>query len=379
MKVLFLTNIPSPYRVDFFEELGKLCELTVLYELRQATDRDAAWQNERARKTYEEVYLKPVIRQESSAWCPGVRDYLNSEKYDIIVVGVYSTPTGMQAIRYMKRHKIPYLISCDGGFAAYGERLIKRRMKTYFLSGARAYLSSGRLSDEYLTFYGADRERIYRFPFTSLRAEDILSKPVEAAQKRALREKLGMSEEKILLFVGSFIPRKGVDVLLRALARMQRDDRARAKTGSVGAYLVGGQETEEYEAIVEREQLKNVHFLPFHKSDELAEYYRAADLFVLPTREDIWGLVIGEALGYGIPVVTTDRCAAGVELLEDGAGSLVPTEDEKALAEAITGILEDDELRAQMGQKALSKISDYTVEEMAKRHVEIFRKAGIKS
>ena len=43
MKVLFLTNIPSPYRVDFFNQLGKYCELTVLYELGYATNRDKNW------------------------------------------------------------------------------------------------------------------------------------------------------------------------------------------------------------------------------------------------------------------------------------------------------------------------------------------------
>lgn len=43
MRVLFLTNIPSPYRIDFFNELGKLCELTVLFEREDATNREANW------------------------------------------------------------------------------------------------------------------------------------------------------------------------------------------------------------------------------------------------------------------------------------------------------------------------------------------------
>ena len=59
MKVLFFTNIPSPYRVDFFNELGKYCELTVLYERRDADDRDKNWcNNEENNLNFKPIYLK---------------------------------------------------------------------------------------------------------------------------------------------------------------------------------------------------------------------------------------------------------------------------------------------------------------------------------
>jgi len=45
MKILWLTNVPSPYRVDFFNELGKKCELTVLFEKRTSDERDRSWEN----------------------------------------------------------------------------------------------------------------------------------------------------------------------------------------------------------------------------------------------------------------------------------------------------------------------------------------------
>ena len=91
---------------------------------------------------------------------------------------------------------------------------------------------------------------------------------------------------------------------------------------------------------------------------------------MLPTREDIWGLVINEAMAYGLPVITTDRCVAGLDLVEDGVnGYIVPVGDEKALAEKMNLALRAD-LQA-MGAVSLEKIRPYTIENMARSHVEI--------
>jgi glycosyltransferase involved in cell wall biosynthesis len=92
---------------------------------------------------------------------------------------------------------------------------------------------------------------------------------------------------------------------------------------------------------------------------------------VLPTREDIWGLVINEALAYGLPTITTDRCVAGLELIRDGVnGYVVPVEDIDALSEKIKAVLASD-LEA-MGKAALESVGPYTLENMARTHAEIF-------
>lgn len=363
MKVLFLTNIPSPYRVDFFCELAKKCELTVVYELENASDRDQGWKSEQERN-YKEIYLRSVVKQTSSAWCPSVKRYLKPKEYDIIIVGVYSTLTGMHAIHYMKSKKIPYLINCDGGFISQGENKRKRKLKTYLLSGAVGYLSSGKMADEYLMYYGADKDNIYRYPFSSIHERDILREPISAEEKSSLRDKLNISEEKMILTVGSFIHRKGFDVLLKAMAKLD---------SKYGVYFIGGEETPEYKELVETNKLTNVYFLPFMNSEKLKEYYYAADLFAFPTREDIWGLVINEAMAAGLPIVTTDNCQAGMELIE-GSGKIVPVEDEKQLAEAIEEILKDDSLKNKMAEESLRKIRDYSIENMAMSHMEIFEK-----
>ena len=100
----------------------------------------------------------------------------------------------------------------------------------------------------------------------------------------------------------------------------------------------------------------------------------SADLFVLPTREDIWGLVINEAMSNGLPIISTNRCIAGLELVKDGEnGFIVPVDDVDALSQKIETILSNEQILETMGKKSLEKIKDYTFEQMAKRHMEIFQ------
>ena len=166
----------------------------------------------------------------------------------------------------------------------------------------------------------------------------------------------------MILAIGQMIHRKGFDVLLKA---------AKDLAPEIGIYFVGGEAKAEYLQLKEELGLTNVHFLGFQKKERLAKFYKAADLFVLPTREDIWGLVINEAMACGLPVITTDKCVAGLELVKDGKnGYIVPVDDRDALVRRINGLLAEDYRK--MGENALETIRPYTIENMVKAHVEIF-------
>lgn len=104
MRVLFLTNIPSPYRIDFFNELSEYCELTVLFERSDAENRNKEWFN-RGSFNFKAVFLNGMKFGPDNAINFEVLKYLNKSDYDIIIVGVYSTPTGLLSILYMKLKK----------------------------------------------------------------------------------------------------------------------------------------------------------------------------------------------------------------------------------------------------------------------------------
>ncbi len=152
-------------------------------------------------------------------------------------------------------------------------------------------------------------------------------------------------EPPLLLCIASLIPRKGHDVLIKALAAI--------KDLAWQARLVGGDEFAPHWAASLREQVQACGLgerIAFAGavSDVLPEYQRA-DLFVLPSRYEGYGMVFAEALAAGLPVVA-GRAGAVPDVLEDGdrtAGILVDPEDSAALAEALRQLLDDGALRQQ--------------------------------
>ncbi len=358
-KVLFITNLASPYRVRFFDELGKNAGVTVVYTDRaeEHKDREKAW-FEGSHGNFREVQLK----KQKAKVCFDVIDYLKQPFDDIILCG-YSTPTFMLAIAYMKANKIPFCLEADGGLVREESRL-KYKFKRSLVSAATTWLSSGRETTKFFCHYGAKEEQVYEYPFSSLTAADILAEVPSQEEKAALRRELGVTEPHMVLSVGQFIPRKGFDILIEAAKGLPKE---------VGIYIVGGEPTEDYLRMQKEWGLTQVHFVGFQKKEELARYYRAADLFCLPTREDIWGLVINEAMAYGLPVITTDKCVAGVEFIENGInGHIVPVEDSAALAEKIAAVLASDPRK--MGHAALETIRPYTIETMAKTHLDFLNR-----
>lgn len=361
-RVLFLTNYASPYRVRFFDELGKYMDVTVLLTdpVESVTHRNEAW-FEDGRGGFHPVQLsgRPI---KGEYFCPEVSRWLK-KPYDAIVIGGYSSPTAIWAMAYLRLRRIPFYMEVDGGLIRQ-EGKLKYRIKRTLVKMASAWLSTGAYPTKYLVHYGAEPEKVFFYPFSSLYEGDILGSVVSQEEKAALRRELGISQKRMILAVGQCIPRKGFDILLNAAKDLPED---------VAICILGGEPTEEYLRLREELGLTMVSFPGFQKKEILAKYYRAADLFILPTREDIWGLVVGEAMAYGLPVITTDRCVAGLELIEDGInGYIVPVEDVEALAwkigEALRGNL------AEMGAASLRKIRPYTIENMVKAHVEILER-----
>lgn len=362
LRVLFLTNIPAPYRVSFFNELAKSCDLTVLYERRRASDRHVEWSTT-STPQYREVYLPGFPVGADKAFSPAVLQHLNRSRYDVIVLGGYATPTGILAIGYLATRRIPFVLNADGGLVS-PESHLRSLAKRTLISRATAWLSTGQTTSRYLEHYGAERDRIFIYPFSSVRAVNVVAAETTDETRRCLRAALGIDEPKSVLAVGQFIHRKGFDVLIRAAKQLPAD---------VGIYIVGGEPTREYVDLRDSLGLRNVHFVGFLGGAELRDYYDAADLFVLPTRRDVWGLVINEAMARGLPIVTTDQCVAGLEMVENETnGYLVPSEDVDALARAMNQILSNVGLRERFASGSREHARDYTIETMAARHLDIF-------
>lgn len=363
MKVLFLATIPSPYRVNFFNELGKFCELTVLFEKEFSAERSDEWKKHKI-ENFKAIFLKGVAVKTNKAFCPEVIQVYKKIPNDVLIIGGYNTPTSMYLITYLRHHKIPFILSADGA-QIKNEKKLAYKIKKHFISSASMWIGTSQSTTDYFVHYGAKEDSVRVYPFTSIYDEQVLSRPVSEQEKQRIRKELDIDDRYTIISVGQFIYRKGFDILLNAACELPRN---------IQFYIIGGEPTEEYTQLIKKGNLSNIHFLPFMDSRKLQEYYKASDLFVLPTREDIWGLVINEAAAAALPIITTNQCVAGVEFIgKYGNGLLVEKDDVQALANGITMVLDDRIMQKKMASASLKAAHNYTFENMVAVHMEIIR------
>ena len=362
MKIIFCTNVPSPYRVDFFNELGKYCDLTVLYERHSSSERDKAWHGENA-ANFKEIYLDLELVGVDRARGGALRRYIKHHPSDVLIFTNYVSPATMEAILRCRLHNRQYYIEYDGGFNKK-DGFLKSILKRILLKGAKGHLTTADEHINYLKSLGIPQDKIHKYPFTSVREKDIIEPSgVTKEQKNEIKKKLGIGEKKVVLAVGQMIFRKGIDILLKASVGL--DD-------NIGIYIIGGKPKPEILVLKENLGLNNVHFVDFKVKDELAKYYLAADVFVFPTREDIWGLVVNEAMAYGLPIVSSHRSIAAQEMVVNGVnGIMAEAENPHSFHNAIKKILDSPLLAEEMKNSIERRIREYTIEKMALTHKRI--------
>ncbi len=198
-------------------------------------------------------------------------------------------------------------------------------------------------------FYGADERRIAEIP-CGLDTE--LFRPLPRAECRA---RLGWSpEDAVVLFVGRIEPLKGIDILLHAATYL-----ARCRP-SLRVVIVGGdvsKDGNELGRLRELAQALNledrVTFAGAQDQTLLPIYYSAADVCVVPSFHESFGMVAIEAMSCGTPVVASRVGGLQYTIRHGETGFLVPRGDPVVLADRVCTLLSNPDLRARMGQRAI--------------------------
>ncbi len=361
MRILFMTNIPAPYVVDYLNELCNYATVTALFELDRATDRQKEWYKNEDNK-FEAIFLRAIRTSAESGFSIKTIKYLK-KGYDKIIIANPTTPTGIATLLYCRWNKIRYVIQSEGGFQGSG-RGIKEYFKKYIMERAEFYLTGMGTENDYFLMYGATKEKLKWYPFSSMRQDMIDKESVSEKKQNEIREMLQMSKKVILLSVGRFIEGKGFDLLLKVATLMTE----------IEIYLIGDEAPKEYLDIMRKNNITNIHFVDFCDFKKLKLYYHASDFFVLPTRGDTWGLVINEAMASGLPVITTNKCVAGIQLIKDGVnGYIVESDNINELIDKIKILADNKKLRKEMSRNNIEKIKEYSIENMAYviyRHLE---------
>lgn len=355
-KLMIMSIFPAPYRTGVFKYIKENFNAEVFFERSTDDNRNSEWfenknsfyvlDNNEGKLKYEEALKK-----------------FNNK--DLFLFYDYTSRKSIYLILKCILFKKKYILNCDG--AILKPNFFRDILKYFLISNASAYFVSGKIAENYFAYYGAKRENIYHHTFSTLYDEDILDNVISMKDKYLIKKKLGINEKKMVLAVGRFIKLKNYDVLIKAWNKVDSD----CKLIIIG----GGEERTKYETLIKQYGLNNIELIDYKTKDELSEYYQAADLFVHPTSSDVWGLVINEAMAHGLPLVTTDNCVAGLELIQDNEnGYIVPVGDDISLAEKVNTILNDNELCGKMAKNNLEKIREYTIENMADVHMKVIKK-----
>jgi glycosyltransferase involved in cell wall biosynthesis len=203
-----------------------------------------------------------------------------------------------------------------GGWRGVVRRCIYRRDRARFATSIDFLAAMGSYGVDWFAEAGYPAQKLYPFAYTT-------ETPPPGAVAPAGRGPTA------LIYVGSFLPTKGPDILLRALGHLQELDWVLTMIG-------GGPLKEDCRRIAHKEGLSGrVRFIELLKNQKAILEIGRSDLLVLPSRHDGWGAVVNEALMQGVPVICSDRCGARDLLQEPWRGEVFRAGSATSLRETL--------------------------------------------
>lgn len=345
-RVAVVTNVPMHYRVALFNELAQRlgrvgAELRVLFLA--PGDPARTWLSSETPVEFEHELVRVAFGRGVPAVPRDLGSLLRRFLPSILLVGGFSPFVGAAAYRYASRAGIPFGIwSGEVAGSSTAESGLRRRQRRLLVSRADFAIAYGHAAGEYLHSLAPRLPLVYGRNST----------PIAERTPRADRDVVEV------LTVGRAVPRKGLDTAVDAFARLSD---LPCRLTVVG----GGPEL----AALERRAEGNpvVRFLGPLPADEVRNLYRDADLFLFPSRSDVFGLVLVEAMGAGLPAVVSTSVGAVDDLaVPDRNCLVVETDDADAWAAAIRRLVGEPMLRRSLGERAAATIRNrWTIEHAA--------------
>jgi glycosyltransferase involved in cell wall biosynthesis len=242
------------------------------------------------------------------------------------------------------------------------KRLVRKPLMSAFYRSLSGVLAIGSANAAFYRAIGVPEERIFSMPYTVDNARFAKNSQLSDEQRREVRAGLGVTDDDpIVLYAAKLQARKHPDDLLRAAARL-KDRGIRFHVAMVGS----GEMTAELVSLAARLGLENVHFHGFANQSVLPQIYGAADVFVLPSENEPWGLAVNEAMCAGLPIVASAEVGCVSDLVHAGInGQTFAAGDVEGLANGLHSILVDKETRHRMSAASRTIISRWSYVECA--------------
>ena len=324
-RVALLTEIPAPYRIPLFNALAEHVDLRVVFLRERNPDRPFGLHRDELRFDWD--VLPGLDVTVGGRWI-----VLNASvarrlrRTDVVILGGWNQPAFLEAAVYARMRRIPtfFWVESTGHDARSGRM---ERAKRALLDAADGFIVPGVAAREYLEGLGVPSRRITTAP----NAVD----PAIFGSATRLR-KNGPCR---IVAVARLSPEKGVDVLVRAV------------DGLPAEVVVAGSGPEEDR--LRRLAGPNVTFLGNVERDELPQIYADADVAVVPSRSEPWGMALNEAALAGLPLIASSVVGGSRDLIEEGVnGFCVAPDDPRALREAILRLVGDETFRQAAGERS---------------------------
>lgn len=279
--------------------------------------------------------------------------------------------------RLAREARVPYFISIHGMLDDWCMRQKSLKKRVYLAMGGRGLLERAEAvhctaraeAEQSSRWFPRGRAEVVPLLFDLAEYEQL---PGPEIARRRFAAEMGDDGEPVVLFVSRLHPKKRLDVLIEAAARL-RDD------GLACRFLIAGTGEPEYQqqlrGLVQQRALGDrVHFVGFVSGRDKLSLYQAADVFVLPTFQENWGFVLIESLACGTPLVTT----RGVDIwseLESSGGAVIVEATAAATTAAISELLGDRERLNAMGPKGRAWVLDnLSVDGVLDRYEQLYRR-----
>jgi glycosyltransferase involved in cell wall biosynthesis len=351
VKVGLVHTTIGPYRHPLFEKLTKEVDLMVYYcSVKHGSREWDLWPRnyDYKYKILPRIPLKTSIGDQSLNL--SIIKELVLNKPHILVLSDYTEPTTWLALAVAKLLKIPLIYWTEGirePQSILGK--ISRPLRTLFIKKSASIIVPGRVSKNYVISLGADPEKVFIAP-NALDNELFIKISEEfMPRKDELKRQLGFEDKVIVLCVGQLIERKGIKYLLHAYAKIQRE------YANVALLVLGSGPLESnLRKLADSLELLGFRIIGSGLSlRKLVTLYSVADIFVLPTLEDVWGFVINEAMACGLPVVATHASQAALEMISSGNNGYVIKEgDSEELHVALENLIRNPAERERMGSRS---------------------------
>lgn len=342
MKILFITNIISPYMHELFNHLKTYTAVDFTVAACAATEPDRAWRLDYLKSATYKFEILPDVKllkapgKNRFMYLGGISLLAKIPQFDAVIfkggtrfVGpfyaLFSRLIGKKTILWEEN-------SIETTDTAIKQIIKQLYINKTLFSGFIAYGTNVRKLIE--KFNKDASERIF-FSYSPVNNDKFRNRYLKLAPKKALiRRKLGIPPDmKVVLFAGRFVDEKNVFTLINSMEHIVAGGEQ-----NVLCLLVGGGQLENaLKSHIRARLLENhVKILPFMEFNKLSMFYAIADSFVLPSMWEVWGLVVNEAMNFNLPVVVSDKVGCAHDLVRNNVnGYVFPYKDSKMLANCI--------------------------------------------